>query len=184
MKNLLVVSCLLLTFSITQAQTVTELDEVKIGFSPLDSKVQQIGNEFTYNIENVDVRDFINNPIKFMKANFNIKNFIAVNDGKGYNSYTVKIDSNKGSMVAIFDSDGDLLKTNQNFENILLPYELRGELYKENKGWAMIKNKFTGITKGEILTKEVYKIWLEKDDQRKTVKLKGSNDGMSVASLE
>lgn len=184
MKNLILVSCMLLSFGIAQAQTVTELDEVKIGFTPFGVKVQQDGNQFTYAIENVDATDFVHNPIGFMKANFDIKNFIATIDDQKYDSYIVKFDSNKGSMIANFDRNGDLIKTDQNFKDILLPYELRGKVYKENKGWAMVKNKFTGRTKGEILTKEVYKIWLQKDNQRKTVKMSGPNDGMSVASLE
>ena len=182
MKKLMLLCCVVLSFSIAQAQTITELDEVKIGFTPLGAKVYQNGNQFTYSIKKANAAEFIQNPIGFMYDNFDIKNFIASVD-EDYDYYSLKINSTKGSMLAKFNRHGDLIKTIQGFQDILLPLEVRGKVYKDNNGWTMVKNKFSGITDGEILRKEVYKVWLEKGDLRKTVKLKGSNDGISVASL-
>jgi hypothetical protein len=46
----------------------------------------------------------------------------------------------------------------------------------------MTKNKYRASTKGEVITKEVYRITLQNGKRKQTVKIGGNNTGISVAS--
>ena len=61
------------------------------------------------------------------------------------------------------------MSTRQNFKNILLPYNIRSEVYNSNKGWAMIKNKYNASSKGIILNKAIYKVTLENGTQKRNI---------------
>ena len=160
-----------------QEQKVTELEEAEVGFAPLDVKITRDGDSFTYKIEEGYTGEFSKDAIGFMKANFNIQNFIAELENENYDSYLVTFKSGNGHLSADFDKDGNLVKTFQKFEDIVLPLDVRREVYISNKGWTMTSNKYIASGRGDLLEKEMYKIKLENGNQKRNIKL----DPRSVA---
>ena len=160
-----------------QDQKITQLEEATVGFTPLDAKITQNGDSFSYSVNEAYSGEFSKDPIAFMKANFDINNFITEFEGDKYSSYQVTFNSSKGHLSAQFNSDGELVKTYQKFKDIALPVDVRRDLYMSNQGWSMTSNKYIASGRGEILEKEAYKIKLENGKQKRNVKL----DPRSVA---
>lgn len=182
MKTLIVILLLVAATTVSQSQNVTLLPEVKIGVSALNAKVIRSGDQFTIKIDKVHAPEFGKNPIAFMKSYLDMKSFIANLSDEEYDSYQVTFKSQKGNMVANFDDEGNLVNTRQSFKNILLPYNLRRDLYTAYQGWIMTKNKYDATTKGEIINKETYRITFRKGKQKENVTIDGNNKGLSVAS--
>lgn len=166
-----------------QEQEITQLEEAKVGFAPLDAKITQSGDSFSYKIEEGYEGEFSKDAIAFMKANFDINNFIAEFEGDKYTSYLVTFRSSKGHLSADFNHNGELVKTYQKFQDIALPLDVRREVYMANKGWTMTSNKYIASGRGDLIEKEVYKIKLENGSQKRNIKLDPrSVSGTSVAA--
>lgn len=163
-----------------QEQEITQLEEAKVGFAPLDAKISRIGDSFSYSIEEEYSGEFSKDAIAFMKSNFDIDNFIAEFGGNEYTSYLVTFKSSKGHLAADFNGKGELIKTYQKFQDIVLPLDVRREVYMANKGWTMTSNKYIASGSGDLIEKEVYKVKLENGDQKRTIKLDPRSAGTSV----
>lgn len=174
MKTLIFSFLLILATAVAHAQQITELEEARVGFAPLNVEVIENGDNFTYKVHESFAGEFVKDPIAFMKANFNIKNFIDTHKEQDYDSYDVTFKSEQGYLSANFDKDGELVKTQQRFKDIPLPLDVRRELYMANKGWTMTENKFIAAGRGEILEKQLYKIKMEKGNLSRKVKLDGT----------
>ena len=170
---------LLFVFAATfaQAQEITQLEEAKVGFAPLDAEVIEDGDSFTYIVTESYAGEFMDDPIAFMKANFDIQNFIAKYEDRGYDTYNIVFQNGKGYLKADFNSDGEVIKTFQKFKDVVLPLDVRRELYNSNKGWTMTTNKYTASGQGDLVEREQYKIKLENGNSKRTVKI----DPRSVA---
>ncbi|TRO66927.1 hypothetical protein [Christiangramia sabulilitoris] len=182
MKTLIFSLLLIAATTFSQAQEI-QLEEAKVGFAPLDSKVERNGDEFSFKVAETYTGEFTKDPIAFMKANFDIKNFIAAHDEE-WDSYAVTFSSSKGYLSADFDKDGNLVSTFQKFKDIVLPLDVRREVYMANKGWTMTGNKYTASGSGEIIQKEVYKIKLVNGNQKRTMKIDPRASETSVAINE
>ncbi|CAL65716.1 hypothetical protein [Christiangramia forsetii] len=154
-----------------QEQKITQLEEAKVGFAPLDAKITQIGDSFSYKVEEAYAGEFTKDAIGFMKANFDINNFITEFEGDKYTSYLVTFRSKKGHLSANFNQEGELVKTYQKFKDIVLPLDVRREVYMTNKGWTMTSNKYIASGRGDLVEKEVYKIKLDNGNQKRSIKL-------------
>lgn len=182
MKTLIIFLFVVATATFSQAQEVTRLGEVKVGFAPINTKIIKTPNGFTFVIDKVRSIEFTSNPIGFMYDNFDIENFITTLDDDRYSNYEVSLECSRGSMVAFFDTEGNLMSTRQNFKDVLLPLAQRREVYKNYKGWTMTKNKYRATTKGKVITDETFKITLQKGDRKQRIKIAGNNQGISLAS--
>ncbi len=184
MRTLIFSLLLIAVTSFSQAQEITELEEAKVGFAPLDAKITRSGDSFTYTVNESYAGEFTKDAIGFMNANFDINAFIAeFNDGE-YDNYLVTLQSSKGFLNADFDKDGNLVKTYQKFKDIVLPLDVRREVYMANKGWTMTQNKYIASGRGELIEKEVYKIKLEDGNKKKSIKIDPRASSTSVASNE
>ena len=182
MKTLIFSLLLIAVTTFSQAQEITQLEEAKVGFAPLEAKITRDGDSFSYKVNEGYTGEFSKDAIGFMKANFDIKNFIA-EYGEEYDSYAVTFTSSKGYLSADFDDKGNLVKTYQKFKDIVLPLDVRREVYMANKGWTMTQNKYVASGRGDLLEKETYKIKLENGNQNRTMKI-DPRSGTSVASNE
>lgn len=183
MKTLIFTLLLVVVTSLSHAQKVTELEEAKVGFAPLDVEVSANGDSFTYKVAEAYTGEFVEDPIAFMKANFDIQNFIAAYEDRNFNSYQITFKSGQGFLKADFDKNGELQGTYQKFKNIVLPLEVRRDLYTATKGWTMTGNKYMASGRGDLLEREIYKVKLEKGNRKQTVKLDPrSNARSSVVS--
>lgn len=179
MKTLIFSIVLVLCAGFIQAQNtesqrqIIELDEARIFFSPVS-----LNEENSYSIavlENYS-GEFEKNPLAFMKKNFNIWEFISQVQDEDYDSYLVSIRSRKGELQAEFDKVGNLLNTNQRFENILLPRDIRVQLYQDHKGWTMVKNVHVARSWKGIVNKNLYRITLQNGKEKKNLKIDARKD--------
>lgn len=181
MKTLIFSLLLIAVTTFSQAQEITQLEEAKVGFAPLDTKITRDGDNFSYKVSEAYTGEFSKDAIAFMKANFDINNFIAEVNNDDYDSYVITLRSSNGLLTADFDKEGNLVRTFQKFKDIVLPLDVRREVYIANKGWTMTENKYIASGRGEILEKETYKIKLENGNQKRSMKLDPRASGTSVA---
>lgn len=169
MKTLVIILILAFSVSVSNAQEVIELNEAKVGFNPL-SKIEGPIKQISIKIAEDVPGEFEKDPIAFVKARFDISPYLIKTTEEEFDSYQVTFKSTKGVLIADFDKEGNLVKTTQKFENILLPSELRKQLYKDHKGWAMVKNKFVAKGKMDKIDKAVYRLTIQNGKQKKNLK--------------
>ncbi len=183
MKTFIFLMLLLLATAVGKAQKITQLEEAKVGFAPLDAKITRVGETFSYKVKEAYTGEFLENPIAFMKANFDIQNFIAETAGENYNAYLVNFSCSKGYLEAHYNNEGKLVRTYQKFKDILLPHEIRQEVYRNNMGWTVTSNKYVASGKHDMLDKQVYRIKLEKDNQKRILKVDPRNIGATSVAI-
>ncbi|MBJ7881768.1 hypothetical protein [Gelidibacter salicanalis] len=181
MKTLIILLLFAVATTVGQAQELTHLEEVKVEKAPAKLKYFKTNNQVVIKVDRAYILEFTKNPIGFMNDHFDIHRLIATLDNSRINEYEVTLSSQKGFMVANFDKKGNLLKTYQNFNDVLLPYDMRNQLYNSYKGWTMTKNKYKATTKGVILNKETYRVTLQFGNRKQHVKIDGNNVGTVVA---
>lgn len=167
MKTLIFSIAFVLCAGFSQGQII-ELEEARIFFN-----TGSLNDENSFNVtvhENYN-GEFEKNPLVFMKKNFDIREFISRVQSEKYDSYLVSIRSRKGELQAEFDKVGNLLNTNQRFENIFLPRAIRHQLYREHKGWKMVKNVHIAKCWKGTVSKDFYRITVKNGDETKNLKI-------------
>jgi hypothetical protein len=190
MKNLIIYSLLLLCVVSVKAQEITKLEATTITFEPFVTDVISYLDNNTFIVRESKVGEFSANPIEFMKENFDIQNFISYLDLKKntdlqkshFESYRVTFSSDKGYLEAKFSRDGELTDTAQNFKNILVPLNVRRELYTNYKGWNMVKNTYTASGKSDQIDKELYRIKLKNGNKSQIVKIVPDRMGSDIVA--
>ncbi|MGB8705595.1 MAG: hypothetical protein WCD31_11240 [Gillisia sp.] len=183
MKTMVVILGLMLfgTFG-ASAQKVIELKEAKVSLEPSAVLVKSNLNELVYVIKDNGLVSFAENPLEFMKRNFNIHDVIdAVKDEK-YDSYVVTFKSTKGNLNASFDKKGDLQRTYCKLDNILLPREIRNKMFLDYPGWTMTKNSHVTGSNRNVVTKDFYRINLENGNKNQKIKIDSYLTGQGVVS--
>ncbi len=158
------------------------MEEAKVGFAPLDAKITREGDNFSYKVKESYAGEFVKDPIGFMKANFDINTFIAEYSTEDFDSYQVTFTSKKGFLAADFDGVGNLVSTYLKFKDIVLPLDIRREIYMANKGWEMVGNRYIASGRGDLIEKEGYRIKLKNGNQKRVMKIDPRDSGTSVAS--
>jgi hypothetical protein len=193
MKNLFIYSLLLFWVVSFNAQEVTQLEETNVTFLPYVTNIDSYNdNSFLVKVEENYAGEFSKNPIKFMKENFDIHSLISFldehsNSGiqkRDYESYQVTFSTNKGDLVAKFSNDGELEETSQSFKNILVPLNVRRDLYANYKGWYMVKNSYTASGKSDQIDKELYRIKLKNGNRSQIVKIVPDRMGSGIVSRD
>lgn len=173
MKTIGIFLALMFWAGIAGAQGITILDEARVGFVPISSEVKNGVDSYTFKVNESFHGEFERDPLVFMNEYFGINNFISEMKYRKFDSYEVVFRSNKGSFHAEFDQEGKLLKTAHKFQNIILPEELRHQLYRDHKGWAMTKNVHVAKGRNGTINKNFYRIKLENDGKIKRIKIDG-----------
>ncbi len=181
MKTLIFSITFILTAVALSAQEVTVLDETRLFYAPINTVIAQDGDSYVYKVNDSKGRQFAEDPIGFMKDNFDIQTFINHTADKNYDAYLVTFISTNGSLEADFNKKGELLETRQNFKNVALPASIRNDVYNDYQGWTLTKAKYTARTKGEILANATYKIRLENGKDKQNLKIDAKNNGIGVA---
>lgn len=171
MKTLIIYSVLILCSGMVSAQEIIELKETRVEYSPISTPLIRTGNSFTFSITESFIGEFEKDPLVFMKNYFDINTILREVEDKKMSTIEVTLRSRKGYIWAGYDKNGTLLGTAQRFKNIMLPMALCHQLYKEHKGWNMVKNVHVARGRGENIDKEFYRIKMENGNKRKTVKV-------------
>ncbi|RKS53649.1 hypothetical protein BC962_1903 [Gillisia mitskevichiae] len=183
MKTLIVLLLLVGWISTSQAQQITELEEAKVNFAPTAVKISSNLDNYTFVVKEDFAGEFVKNPIGFMKENFDINSFITSIDNDKYDEFLVTFKSSKGVLEASYDNEGNILKTNQRFKDIVLPLKVRRALYTSHTGWTMVQNKYMASGNGERIDREVYKIKIANGNKKQNIKIDPRTIGASkVAS--
>ena len=172
MKTLIFSIVFVVCAGISQAQII-ELGEARVSFSPV-SLIDE--NSFSVTVIENYVGEFEKDPLAFMKNNFDIRELISQVKGEDYESYLVSFRSKKGELQAEFDKVGNLLGTNLRFEDILLPLDICHQLYREHKGWAMVKNVHIASSRKDIVNKDFYRITMRNGKEKKNLKIDARRD--------
>lgn len=169
MKKLFIL--MLIVFSTaTQAQEITELKEAII-LAPNTRQVINGESDLFFTVRENSYAEFSKDPIAFMKANLNIREFIVFTAHEKYDSYMVTFESGKGRLEADFDKKGKITENRQWFKDVKLPLIVLQELLQSHTGWAMEKNKVFSKGKGESTEKIVHRIKLNNGDKVRRIRL-------------
>ncbi len=176
MKTLIVFLLIVFGMAIGKAQVI-QLEETKVDFAPY--AIIPTSNLDTYEVvfDESYIGQFSKNALKFVKENFNARDLIKSINDPSYDSYLVSFKSSKGFLNVTYNEDGEMANSRQMFKDVLLPLELRREVYTNYKGWTMVKNKYVASGNGDKLNKEIYRINLKKDNKRQNIKLIPSRIG-------
>lgn len=173
MKTLIFSFLLVLCAGFSQAQ-INELEEARISFGP--EYLNYDNNHYRLDVLESYVGEFEKDPLAFMKNNFDIREFISQVQNEDIESYLVSFRSRKGELRAEFDKAGTLLTTNSKFKNILLPRDICHQLYRDHKGWAMVKNVHIARSRNGMVKKDLYRITLKNGKEKKNLKIDARKD--------
>lgn len=108
--------------------------------------------------------------LQSLVANYNIKTANVYNSNRS-TTYTVNFEEGNNKLVAVYDKDGQLLSCQENYQEIILPYELSSKLIKDNPGWALNEVYCNIQYNAQTETTVLYKVVLKKGKKTKTVKI-------------
>lgn len=185
MKTLVISLVLVLIAAVTQAQNVIELNETKVEYNPLFSKMTQRGNMYIMKVNENHNGQLEKDPMAFLNKNFDIKEFIAYvkDNNQNYDSYEVNFTSNKGVLMAEYDKFGNLDYITHKFKDITLPYAVTQKIFLENEGWSVVKNMHIGSGKDGRIDKAYYKVTMQNGKQKKNIKIDATpGEAYQVAS--
>lgn len=171
MKTFIILMLLLMATTVGKAQGILQLEEANVVYAPVEAKITKVGDSYSYKVKEAYTGEFLENPIAFMKANFDIKSFMADTAEENYDSYLVNFSCSKGYLKAHYNDKGELIRTSQKFKDILLPHEIRQEVYRNNTGWTVTANKYVASGKHDMLDKQLYRVKLEKGSQKRVLKI-------------
>lgn len=171
MKKVVICLSFMAFVSMAQAQDVVDLKSVEVE-APTTMKLDPSTDKITVAVRENQLEEFSSNPLSFAVNNFNIQQLIKDNEAK-YDEYIVTFRTKNGKLVINYDEVGEIMTTHQNFKNVRVPYGIARSIYKDknHEGWAFIRNRYVSFSKNGVVKKEFYKLVLQKDNDRKTIKL-------------
>ena len=188
----LIIFLLIVCGMFTGRAQVVQLEETKVEFAPYTVITASGLDAYEVVLDERFKGEFSNNALKFVKENFNIKELIstlkksssnravdpllAVYSG-GYHTFIVSFRISKGNLDATYSEDGNMRYSYQTFKDVVLPLEIRRNLYANYEGWTMVKNKYVASGNGDKLDREIYRINLMKDNKRQNIKIIPSRIG-------
>ena len=110
-------------------------------------------------------------PVKILEkkvANFDLKNADFYEDETL--DYNVYFYIPEGKILAVYDGEGEVLRTSERFKDVSLPLPVANAVVDKYPGWRISGDIYLvtyGRTKG---AKKMYKLFLEKGDEKKRVK--------------
>ncbi len=167
MKTFIIALILVFGMSTLQAQKVIKLDAATVTYKTPKVVTSSNLQNFNFEVKEDHENHFMNNPIRFVQENFDIKSF---NFDDDIENIQVSFLSRKGYLNATFNKKGELIKTSQRFRDIVLPLKVRRDVYKDNIGWTMASNLYKASGKGSLIDQELYKFKYTKGKQKKYVK--------------
>lgn len=182
MKTVITFSLLLLLFFSSNAQEITKLEEAKIFVEFPEFHSPSNPNHFTFFVKENYRGEFEEDPLRFLITNIDFPYLIKQKAIHSNEFYNVTLRSKKGFLEARYSSQGKILETFQKFENIVLPAQMRHDLFKYYKGWTMTSNKVKARGIGEKIEYTIYRLELKKGNEKKKLKISGNQLDPVIAS--
>ncbi|GHA27136.1 hypothetical protein GCM10007103_05660 [Salinimicrobium marinum] len=171
MKKLMIFFGILIWAGTAYGQEITQLEEAKIGFDPDTPSMVVQGDSFIFKAIEDFVGEFEQDPHAYLDKYCNMEIFVLSLKDNNYHGYLVDINSTKGKLDATFDKEGKLEKTSFKLKNVLLPDELREQVYRDYKGWTMVENMHVAKGKNGLVKEEFYRLKMVKGDQKQQIKI-------------
>lgn len=159
------------------------LEEAKVEYRPETLKVNPTTKSLVAKISEKVAGEFQQDPLSFMKTNFDSKKFIEDNRNLNLSNFEVFIQSRKGYLHAFFDNKGNLISSRQKFTNVVLPQNAQMELHRLHEGAVVRGNNYFAHSKGWDITKEYYKVKIREGNKTKNLRINKDNDRISIAGL-
>lgn len=175
MEKTVILVAFLFSALMCNAQEIIELQEAKVGNNISTTNIINRGNHFSVNIKETSQGEFERDPVAFMNNYFDIHHLIDKIGDKRFLSYHVTFRSTKGDLNAKYDQDGNLVSTSLKLENVLVPHELKHQLYRDHKGWEMVKNLRVAKGKKGVSEMDYYKITMKNGNKKKNFKVNTSD---------
>lgn len=174
MEKTIIFVAIALSAFISNAQEVIELETAEVGFINANRDVTDTGNTFTFNITENMNGEFSKDPVNFVKTHFDIKEVISSLGERNYDYYNVSFISQKGELNARFDESGNLTSSSSRFKNIAVPIPLQHQMYRDYKGWVMVKSLHVTSEVNGNVKQDFYKITLKKGNKKRNLKINTS----------
>ena len=181
MKNLILVLLLFGFFATGHSQIL--LKETKVEYRPESMKLDPLTNQLVLMIPEKQYREFENDPLTFLRSNFDIQKVLRDNKKEKYDSYSVNFKSTHGNLLANFDDQGELISSFQKFKNIRLPEDARLKILQQYRDAIVVKNIYIASTKGWDIKKEFYRVKIKDGDKTRKLKIHKENGSLVVAGL-
>ena len=160
------------------------LEEAKIEYRPVSMQLDPDTNSLELIIPEKKVGEFQQDPLAFMKANFDAKKFALDNKDADLVNFEVYFKSRKGFLVALFDEQGELISTNQKFKDVVLPEDARLEILRTNKNAVIKGTKYVAYSKGWDLNKEFYRVKISDGNKIQRLRINRDNNRLSIAQIQ
>lgn len=86
-------------------------------------------------------------------------------------TYEVTFSQKDGKIVAVYDKDGNILRSSERFQNVILPRKVLNSVYAQNQGWRFHKDSYLVTYYEGRDAKKMYKIQLRKGNKRKNLRV-------------
>ncbi len=90
---------------------------------------------------------------------------------KGSTIFNITFHKGSGTIQATYDSNGNIIKTIEKYNNVSLPASVRNSVWKEYQGYQITRSSYEISYAGGKRTKAFYKVWLEKEGNKKKLKM-------------
>lgn len=159
MKRLLIV---LIVFGLT-IQTFAQTEREKL------SEVEILGVNYKY-LNDVGDSE-VATPVKILEkkvANYDLKN------AEFYEDETMKYDVYffipEGKILAVYNGEGEILRTSERFKDVSLPLSVSNAVVAEYPGWSISGDYYLVTYRKNRGSTKMYKLFLEKGEEKKRVK--------------
>ncbi|WP_353779774.1 hypothetical protein [Winogradskyella sp. 3972H.M.0a.05] len=131
----------LLFFNITIAQDSVELTS----FDSLDITLTETNSDFEYPFKSLNDSRVVE-KLRHKVNSINIKDLSVYNDSEP-SYYNISVVEGRNKIIAKFNSEGELLSTNETYFDIPLPLTVRQEVARKFPNWEIVntKLKFTFV---------------------------------------
>ncbi|MGI9550148.1 MAG: hypothetical protein ACR2MT_03020 [Aurantibacter sp.] len=76
-----------------------------------------------------------------------------------------------GYIAADYDQNGNIISTEERFENVALPRAIAGEIVKQYPGWIFAQTKFILKYRKGQTSKKLFKVVIKKGNQKKRLRI-------------
>ncbi|HLV37924.1 hypothetical protein [Xanthomarina sp.] len=86
------------------------------------------------------------------------------------------VSTNGGQIVITYNNDGQILKSVERYNDVVLPAAVRNAVYKEYPGWMIDSDKYLVTYYHKEDAKKAYKLKIKKEDNKKVIKVSINGD--------
>ena len=83
--------------------------------------------------------------------------------------YTVEFTEAQNKIIVQYNQEGHIIKCNEKYKNVRLPYSISSQISKSNPGWVFNDNIITFEYSKDEIVKSQYKVFLKKNNKRMIV---------------